>query len=61
MTAGEPLNVNVLGEWREATGLTIREGYGPAPYRYPRDAEFMDELPKTPPDKILRPELRKRS
>ena len=28
MAAGEPLNVNVLQEWREATGLTIREGYG---------------------------------
>jgi acetyl-CoA synthetase/medium-chain acyl-CoA synthetase len=28
MAAGEPLNVNVLNEWREATGLTIREGYG---------------------------------
>jgi acetyl-CoA synthetase/medium-chain acyl-CoA synthetase len=28
MAAGEPLNVNVLKEWREATGLTIREGYG---------------------------------
>jgi acetyl-CoA synthetase/medium-chain acyl-CoA synthetase len=28
MAAGEPLNVNVLNEWRAATGLTIREGYG---------------------------------
>lgn len=28
MAAGEPLNVAVLNTWREATGLTIREGYG---------------------------------
>ncbi len=28
MAAGEPLNINVLNEWRDATGLTIREGYG---------------------------------
>jgi acetyl-CoA synthetase/medium-chain acyl-CoA synthetase len=28
MAAGEPLNVNVFNTWREATGLTIREGYG---------------------------------
>lgn len=28
MAAGEPLNVSVLEKWREATGLTIREGYG---------------------------------
>lgn len=28
MAAGEPLNVNVFKEWKEATGLTIREGYG---------------------------------
>ena len=28
MAAGEPLNINVFNEWREATGLTIREGYG---------------------------------
>ncbi len=28
MAAGEPLNINVLDEWRAATGLTIREGYG---------------------------------
>lgn len=28
MAAGEPLNINVLEEWREATGITIREGYG---------------------------------
>ncbi len=28
MAAGEPLNISVLEKWREATGLTIREGYG---------------------------------
>ena len=28
MAAGEPLNTNVFKEWRDATGLTIREGYG---------------------------------
>ena len=28
MSAGEPLNVSVFNTWREATGLTIREGYG---------------------------------
>jgi acetyl-CoA synthetase/medium-chain acyl-CoA synthetase len=28
MAAGEPLNINVFNEWRDATGLTIREGYG---------------------------------
>ncbi len=28
MAAGEPLNVAVWNTWREATGLTIREGYG---------------------------------
>ena len=28
MAAGEPLNINVLNEWREQTGMTIREGYG---------------------------------
>ena len=28
MAAGEPLNVSVLNAWREATGMTIREGYG---------------------------------
>jgi acetyl-CoA synthetase/medium-chain acyl-CoA synthetase len=26
--AGEALNISVLSEWREATGLTIREAYG---------------------------------
>lgn len=28
MAAGEPLNISVLKRWREATGLTIGEGYG---------------------------------
>jgi acetyl-CoA synthetase/medium-chain acyl-CoA synthetase len=28
MAAGEPLNVTVLKRWQQATGLTIREGYG---------------------------------
>ena len=28
MAAGEPLNVNVFEEWKQATGLSIREGYG---------------------------------
>ena len=28
MAAGEPLNASVLQRWREATGITIREGYG---------------------------------
>lgn len=28
MAAGEPLNASVLERWREATGITIREGYG---------------------------------
>ncbi len=28
MAAGEPLNVAVWNTWHEATGLTIREGYG---------------------------------
>jgi acetyl-CoA synthetase/medium-chain acyl-CoA synthetase len=28
MAAGEPLNIAVLNTWRNATGLTIREGYG---------------------------------
>ena len=31
-----------------------------APYKYPREIEFMDELPKTPSDKIRRVELRNR-
>jgi acyl-coenzyme A synthetase/AMP-(fatty) acid ligase len=28
VTAGEPLNPEVLSLWREATGLTLHEGYG---------------------------------
>jgi acyl-coenzyme A synthetase/AMP-(fatty) acid ligase len=28
ISAGEPLNPEVIESWREATGLTIREGYG---------------------------------
>ncbi len=28
MAAGEALNINVLETWRQATGVTIREGYG---------------------------------
>ncbi len=28
MAAGEPLNASVLKRWSEATGITIREGYG---------------------------------
>lgn len=28
VTAGEPLNTGVLNSWRDATGLTIHEGYG---------------------------------
>ncbi len=32
-----------------------------APYKYPREIEFMNELPKTPSGKIRRVELRKRS
>ena len=31
-----------------------------APYKYPREIEFMDELPKTPSGKVKRTELRKR-
>ena len=26
--AGEPLNPEVIEQWRAATGLTIRDGYG---------------------------------
>jgi acyl-coenzyme A synthetase/AMP-(fatty) acid ligase len=32
-----------------------------APYKYPREIEFMDELPKTPSGKVRRTELRQRS
>ena len=28
VSAGEPLNPGVFDEWREGTGLEIREGYG---------------------------------
>jgi len=28
VAAGEPLNPEVIGAWREATGITIRDGYG---------------------------------
>lgn len=28
MSAGEPINPEVMDEWRQATGLEIREGYG---------------------------------
>ena len=28
VSAGEPCNPEVIDEWREATGLEIREGYG---------------------------------
>lgn len=28
LSAGEPLNPEVMDRWREATGLQIREGYG---------------------------------
>ena len=28
LSAGEPLNPEVIDEWRDATGLEIREGYG---------------------------------
>ena len=28
LSAGEPLNPEVVTEWREQTGLEIREGYG---------------------------------
>lgn len=31
-----------------------------APYKYPREIEFIDELPKTPSAKIRRVELRER-
>jgi acetyl-CoA synthetase len=31
-----------------------------APYKYPRDIEFVDELPKTISGKIKRAELRER-
>ena len=32
-----------------------------APYKYPREIEFMEELPKTASGKVLRTELRKRN
>jgi acyl-coenzyme A synthetase/AMP-(fatty) acid ligase len=32
-----------------------------APYKYPREIEFLEELPKTPSDKVRRVELRARS
>jgi acyl-coenzyme A synthetase/AMP-(fatty) acid ligase len=32
-----------------------------APYKYPREIEFLDELPKTPSDKVRRVELRARA
>ncbi len=32
-----------------------------APYKYPREIEFIDEFPRTPTGKIKRAELRKRS
>ena len=28
LSGGEPLNPDVIEEWRDATGLEIREGYG---------------------------------
>ena len=28
VAAGEPLNAEVVDQWRQATGITIREGYG---------------------------------
>ena len=28
VSAGEPLNPEVIRSWRDATGLTIRDGYG---------------------------------
>ena len=28
MSAGEPLNPEVIRAWRDATGITIRDGYG---------------------------------
>jgi long-chain acyl-CoA synthetase len=31
-----------------------------AAYKYPRQVEFLDEIPKTPTGKILRRELRDR-
>jgi acetyl-CoA synthetase len=31
-----------------------------APYKYPREIEFVTELPKTPSGKIKRAELRRR-
>ncbi len=57
--------------------VRVREGYGAdpalaqqlqdhcksqtAPYKYPREIEFIDSLPKTPTGKIRRSELRERS
>ncbi len=28
VAAGEPLNPEVIAVWKQATGLTIRDGYG---------------------------------
>ena len=40
--------------------LQLHTKQATAPYKYPREIEFLEELPKTPSDKIRRVELRAR-
>jgi len=56
----------VLAEGYEPTDEMVRElqehtKNATAPYKYPREIEFMDQLPKTHSEKIRRVELRRRS
>lgn len=76
VAAGEPLNKEIIGSWKERTGMYIYDGYGfrpstalikelqafvknrTAPYKYPCNIEFVDDLPKTISGKIKRKELK---
>ncbi len=56
----------VLADGYEPTDELVRElqehtKNATAPYKYPREIEFMDQLPKTHSEKIRRVELRRRS
>jgi acetyl-CoA synthetase/medium-chain acyl-CoA synthetase len=54
------LRPGVSGEERLAKGLQEHVKSVTAPYKYPRQVEFLDELPKTVSGKIRRIELRQR-
>ena len=54
LTAGHEPSEELVGEIQEHAKKVT------APYKYPREIEFVDELPKTASGKIRRVELRRR-